>query len=208
MFVYVARFENYPDLIKIGVSVSPASRTGGLSRIHGKVVSSEVFLIGDDVYKVEKGLHRKHKRVCAKDTVGFSDGYTEFFQDSIYDDVCKELNGYTDGTRFRKSQLEKMVLTEDIRCAKLVSRLLGCGHNHMYDGSRTQLFSGFWELTSINSCIDMGFDKEEVFAKYVSSGKPRLRTTAGRVAIAHSLFTGLVFTSSKMKYLRKLLDNQ
>ena len=197
MYVYVTKFEKYPNLIKIGKSRVPEGRTAQLVRWHGDVITTDVFYVGENYTKVESELHRKYK-VHQVRTHG--DGETEFFSDVIYERVCKALEN-----KDCKESLELSLKKEEIRYKGLIGKLLGTRNRaYIYQGVTGELHSGFMDCLSIQSCLQVGFSESEVFSRFVTGKVHNNFTTPNRVAIAFRLFEN---GTIKARRLQKLISD-
>jgi len=186
LYIYVTKFSNHPNMIKIGKSTTPVARTAWLVRSHGEVISTDVYNVGEGYSEVEKDLHKKYEAYKASGVVG--DGYTEFFLDSISDSVCKDLEGYLGGTFFSGGQLKSLAKKEEIRYYRLMARLFGCRYYNDYNGEEYKLPVGHMDGIRIMQCLELGFSKDEVARKFVESKVTPCYTTVGRVKAGYELF--------------------
>lgn len=192
MYVYVTKFEGKPNLFKIGKSVSPASRNNSLSGSHGKIISSEHYKIGKDYSSVENFLHRKYSDY-RKFVDG--DGGTEFFCESVYEDVLNHLNRYRteDYLQFDEDFISEQLKIERKRYYNLISKLLGYKESNLHNGEWHSCYLGLTDIVKIEACLEFGFPAKEVYQQYLNSDKIFISnnrfTTAGRIELAYKLAT-------------------
>lgn len=84
MYLYVVKYHDYPDIVKIGISIDPKSRLSGLKLIHGKVEMLNVYQIGKHYKRLEKLIHVMFDEVNVPIE---GDGGTEFFKTSCLNKV-------------------------------------------------------------------------------------------------------------------------
>lgn len=122
MFVYVAEFEDRAGLIKIGVAANVDTRMASLRSCHGAPTIVEEFNVGEDRYEVERFIHRKYKDKNIR--LERCDGYTEFFDACIRDDVVRLLKGISQSLPASTAAMDsKLKQTRDIKAAPSIRQI-------------------------------------------------------------------------------------
>lgn len=205
MYVYVAKFAAYADLVKIGVSANVPARMAQLIKWHGKVVNLDKFRIGDENGRIEKFLHGRFKRHKVTSVVG--DGCTEFFKDCVYTEAVGMLSALVVPTNTVEEKIDALQEEEHFLYAQIEAEKVRAINfiRSVFDRSSKKIdstaaqFSCWTECLSVYGALSIGFSEAQVFKKAAKAfSKEKSFTTPRRIELAYKAYKGGDMTGSKV----------
>ena len=220
MYVYVAKFENQPCLIKIGISENVKTRITTLQNVHGKATLCDKYIVGDSYIKMESFLHK----MCAANQVRVSgDGGTEFFKDCVYEEVTKILKVVQDSSfpaqdlsEYEKisneiSAIEKSIADRKEKIRRISYKTFVCRdyskteqHHYIHTADMPILQC----FVRVHSSIELGFKRKKCLTKLVDYLKTVGYTTYNRVEFLYNLFEKDEVHTKMSRPLSKLINKR
>jgi hypothetical protein len=205
MYVYIAKFNKHPDLIKIGISVDVPTRMSQLCKSYGKVLNVEKFKIGDESHKIEKFLHGRFSKHRVEFVIG--EGCTEFFKDCVYSEATTMLKALAQPVTTLEEKVESLLdeeaylnsrlNIEKVRHLNYIRRVLDRSATRV-DSTDGSYNTGF-KMEAVFGAIKIGFSAQSVFKKVAK----HFKSTPKRVELAYRLYDDYSLTgSTKARELR------